>query len=281
MTKKIGQVDVLVQCCNQEKSIAKCLQSILAQNYKQVVVTILDDSSTDDTPNIAREFADRYPGKVLFFQTPYRAGSAQAARKLRTFSPEGEFWSVLDGDDWWVGEGRLDLMVKALQANRSAIGVGGRTALFDSADKVLDIVGSSREVWDFVDWLAGAPLLYVHLSALLFRNEFTGSDGFSPVLLDKGWPAGEWHRTLATLAESRKKLISVPDVVSGYRWGSGVWSSLEAAERERINFDYDQKMRALGTVRARLSLYLRCVGLQWLGVQVWRGFFIGSNFWKN
>jgi chlorobactene glucosyltransferase len=51
-------VSVLVPARNEEDTIAGCLRSILAQDYPNLEVVILDDGSTDATPQIVRARGD-------------------------------------------------------------------------------------------------------------------------------------------------------------------------------------------------------------------------------
>ncbi len=48
-------VSVLVPARNEEKTIGRCLRSLLAQDYPRLEIIVLDDGSTDATATIARE----------------------------------------------------------------------------------------------------------------------------------------------------------------------------------------------------------------------------------
>lgn len=50
-------VSILVPARNEERNIAKCLKSLLGQEYPHYEVIVLDDSSSDATPDIVRSFA--------------------------------------------------------------------------------------------------------------------------------------------------------------------------------------------------------------------------------
>ena len=50
-------IDVLIPVYNGEKYISKCINSLLAQTYKNLRIVIADDGSTDSTANIINEFA--------------------------------------------------------------------------------------------------------------------------------------------------------------------------------------------------------------------------------
>jgi glycosyltransferase involved in cell wall biosynthesis len=53
------KVDVILPARNEEKFIAKCLDSLLKQDYKHLRIIAIDDSSTDDTPKIIKDYAKK------------------------------------------------------------------------------------------------------------------------------------------------------------------------------------------------------------------------------
>jgi GT2 family glycosyltransferase len=52
-------VSILVPCFNGAAWLREALDSILAQTYPHIEVLLLDDASSDETPHIAAEYADR------------------------------------------------------------------------------------------------------------------------------------------------------------------------------------------------------------------------------
>jgi glycosyltransferase involved in cell wall biosynthesis len=62
--KKIPLVSVLIPARNEEKNIARCLDSVIKQDYKNYEILVLDDKSEDNTSEIIK----RYAQKVKLFQ---------------------------------------------------------------------------------------------------------------------------------------------------------------------------------------------------------------------
>jgi cellulose synthase/poly-beta-1,6-N-acetylglucosamine synthase-like glycosyltransferase len=60
-------VSVLVSALNEEKMIAERIENNLAQDYpaERLEIVVASDGSTDRTAGIVRDFAERYPGRVL------------------------------------------------------------------------------------------------------------------------------------------------------------------------------------------------------------------------
>ncbi|MBM7559579.1 glycosyltransferase [Marinitoga litoralis] len=52
------KISVIIPARNEEKNISKILKSIINQSYKPYEIIVVDDSSTDKTPNIVKTFKD-------------------------------------------------------------------------------------------------------------------------------------------------------------------------------------------------------------------------------
>lgn len=87
-------VSILIPCFNAAPFIAETLESALAQTWRHTEIIVVDDGSTDRSPEIAREFAPR--GVRVFSQA--NAGAAAARNRARRES-RGDFLQYLDADD--------------------------------------------------------------------------------------------------------------------------------------------------------------------------------------
>lgn len=252
------RVDVLVPVFNHEKSLAICLNSILSQSHRNVFVTVIDDRSTDQSWDIAKSFEARFPGRLVLKRTKQNRGSGSLARAECGFLPSGEFWAIIEGDDWWVSDSKISAQIDFLHRNPLAAGCSGTTLQADANGLEISRIAPAKENWDYLDWLAGEPSLYVHVSSIVWKNIFSGKEGFLPHLLNRDWPRGEWALTLACLAESGKRLGHLSEVVSQYNFtGQGVWSSLDAASRDEKNQALEARLREVTPVRYRLQVIWR------------------------
>jgi glycosyltransferase involved in cell wall biosynthesis len=112
-------VTVLIDTYNHERFIEKAILSVLEQDFPRAEVDILvvDDGSTDRTPEIVRKFQPLV--RVL------RKTNGGQASAFNAGIPEagGEIVAFLDGDDWWAKE-KLSIVMEYL-ACRPHIGVLG------------------------------------------------------------------------------------------------------------------------------------------------------------
>jgi glycosyltransferase involved in cell wall biosynthesis len=103
-------VSVVIPAHNGGKTVARAIESALAQRYDAVEVVVADDGSTDDT----REVIGRYPGRVRVARQANRG--AAAARNLGLQEARGEFVAFLDADDEFL-PGRIEKGIAPMAAD--------------------------------------------------------------------------------------------------------------------------------------------------------------------
>ena len=87
-------ISVLVPCCNVEKYLRQCLDSIINQTYTELEIICLNDGSTDSTPDTARKIIE---GKKCLPTTRRVITAAMQAYTMHTVTrnPNGD--SINDG----------------------------------------------------------------------------------------------------------------------------------------------------------------------------------------
>lgn len=94
-----GLISVIIPVYNVEKYLRECVDSVLAQTYSNFEVILVDDGSTDSSPEICDEYAkldDRI--RVIHRQN----GGLSVARNTGLDDAKGEYVYFLDSDDWIV-----------------------------------------------------------------------------------------------------------------------------------------------------------------------------------
>lgn len=87
-------ITILVPCFNEERSIRTSVRSWLNQTRPADEIVVIDDSSTDDTPNILREFGD----KITVVRTPRNFGNKSYAQEYGLQFVKGEVFVTTDAD---------------------------------------------------------------------------------------------------------------------------------------------------------------------------------------
>ena len=90
-------VSVVIATYNMGRYLPDAVESVLAQSYPEVEVLIVDDGSTDDTPNIVRQW-QQHPRVRLHRQV--NSGQAHA-KNTGIRLGRGAFVAFLDADDLW------------------------------------------------------------------------------------------------------------------------------------------------------------------------------------
>ena len=120
-------VTVLIDTYNHERFIEEAIVSVLEQDFPaaEVDVLVVDDGSTDRTPEIVRKFEPRV--RLL------RKVNGGQASAFNVGIPEtrGEIVAFLDGDDWWAKE-KLSVVMNYLAGRRHIGIVGHGIHQFDS-----------------------------------------------------------------------------------------------------------------------------------------------------
>jgi glycosyltransferase involved in cell wall biosynthesis len=93
------RLSIIVTAYNIEKYIDESLSSIVGQTLKDIEIIVVDDGSTDTTPQIIRDFAARDPRiKPIMFSENTTGGVASAANAGMD-AASGDFIGFADGDD--------------------------------------------------------------------------------------------------------------------------------------------------------------------------------------
>jgi glycosyltransferase involved in cell wall biosynthesis len=120
-------VSALIDTYNHERFIEQALVSVLEQDLSlsDVEIIVVDDGSTDRTPEIVSKFGPRV--RLI------RKENGGQVSAFNFASPElrGQIVAFLDGDDWWAKK-KLTTVAESFEANRGIAAVGhGYYEVFD------------------------------------------------------------------------------------------------------------------------------------------------------
>jgi glycosyltransferase involved in cell wall biosynthesis len=118
MSKEL-RLSICVVTYNHEKYIAQALDSFLMQETDfafQVIVG--DDCSTDNTPNIIRQYALKYPDIIKPILREKNVGAINNSLDVYD-NAKTEYVAICDGDDYWTDSKKLQKQVDFLDKNKS------------------------------------------------------------------------------------------------------------------------------------------------------------------
>jgi glycosyltransferase involved in cell wall biosynthesis len=106
---KNPRVSVVIPTYNRAGTVAKGIESVLAQTVADLEVIVVDDGSSDDTGRVLEQaFGD----KIRYYAQPNQGASA--ARNKGIAESRGEWIAFLDSDDLWERD-KLEWQFKALE----------------------------------------------------------------------------------------------------------------------------------------------------------------------
>ena len=94
--KEYPLVSILIPLYNAEKYFLETMKSLLAQTYNNIEIIIVNDGSTDNSLNIAREYEKEHKNIKVYTQ---KNSGAQVARNKAFEMSSGEYIQYFDADD--------------------------------------------------------------------------------------------------------------------------------------------------------------------------------------
>ena len=88
-------ISVIIPVYNRPQQVKRAINSVLRQSYSNYEIIVVDDGSTDETPEILAE----YEGEISIFRT--RNNGVSAARNYGVDKAQGSYVAFLDSDDEW------------------------------------------------------------------------------------------------------------------------------------------------------------------------------------
>ena len=116
MDEKEPFVSVVTPVYNGEKYLAECIESVLAQTYTNWEYIIVNNCSTDSTPDIAQQYARREARIRLYHNETLLEMIPNWNYALRQISEHSKYCKVIHADDWLFPD-CLTQMVQTAEAH--------------------------------------------------------------------------------------------------------------------------------------------------------------------
>lgn len=111
------RVSVVIPAYNTQDSLVRTLDSVLAQTFTALEIVIVDDGSTDHTPDIADWYAEYYSNVMVIHQ---QNAGVQAARNEGIRQAGGEYIGFVDSDDM-IRPDMMELLYTSAKKNQCDI----------------------------------------------------------------------------------------------------------------------------------------------------------------
>lgn len=90
-------ISVIIPVYNVEDYLRRCVDSILAQSYRNLEILLVDDGSPDGSGAICDDYAARDPRVRVIHK---ENGGLSSARNIAIDQAKGEYLTFVDSDDW-------------------------------------------------------------------------------------------------------------------------------------------------------------------------------------
>lgn len=201
---------------NHEPYIRQCLEGFVMQKTNFPFIAIVhDDASTDNTADIIREYAEKYPDIIKpIYETvnQYSKHDGSVGRIMNAAIPESvKYIAVCEGDDYWTDSLKLQKQVDFLENHPEYGLVYSRVKYYNEKNKKYTCV-FGNEVNSFIDLTKRntIPTLSIVVRHGLLKNYY---ETIKPK--EKSWKMGDYPMCLYCSYYSKLKFL--PDITGIYR----------------------------------------------------------------
>ena len=137
-------ISIIIPAYNCERTIAKCLDSVLTQSYADLQVVCVDDGSHDGTLALLEEYA-RQDQRVTLLVHPTNKGIS-ASRNEALSVAKGEWVMFVDSDDW-IAPDNCQMALAAAERQHADTVIWCYTREFES-QSLPKVFETSERVWE-------------------------------------------------------------------------------------------------------------------------------------
>lgn len=210
------KVSIIIPLFNSVNYIKETLESAIAQSYKDLEIIVVDDHSTDNSPEIVEKFQEYYPNTIQLIKNTGKG--ACSARNFGFRMSSGDFIQYLDADDL-ISPDKIEKQLEALCSSP------GKLAVCNTYNFQEEVLNSSNTDKDFI---------FSTNSPEIFLENLWGAKGKNHYVAVHAWltprriieKAGSWNEDLAKDQDGEffarvvlqsEGIVYVPGIKSFYR----------------------------------------------------------------
>ncbi len=125
-----------IQMCtyNRAHYITQAIDSVLSQTFQDFELLILDDCSTDNTEEVMAAYLT--DPRIKYIKNEQNLGITKNRNKALALS-NGKYIAVLDSDDYWTDNTKLEKQINFLNKNPDYILIGTNMTIVDEQNKTI------------------------------------------------------------------------------------------------------------------------------------------------
>ena len=220
MDKKIS---VIIPVYNVEKYLARCLNSIIKNTYKNIEIILVNDGSKDKSQEIIDKYKNKY-GNIIKAREQENKGPAEA-RNVGIEMASGEYLMFIDSDDF-IKEDYIENYVKTLKEADYDLVAGGYHKWIDG--KITYTIALQDEPW--------AKFMIMGPYTKLYKKSFLQENNIKFVKVNIG---EDIYFNLQVNALAKK--VKIIDYV-GYYWYTNNESISNTMHKDIKNLEIDKML---------------------------------------
>ncbi|MGN1374952.1 MAG: glycosyltransferase [Prevotella sp.] len=242
-------ISVIVITYNEEKTIARTLDSILMQKCSMPIeIVIGEDNSTDGTRAICEDYARRYPDIIrLMEKTPNKGIIDNYFDCL--LACNGKYIADCDGDDFWITADKLEKQREILDNNPNVVLVHTDWRYYNEETHAT----SSHKPQPFTDMITKGDLMtkdvltytggfIIHLCTAMFRADAMLEAYRNDTLLFRNKAFKCEDKQVSFAMTLKGDIAFLPEITLHYSYGK---PSACNKKDERKQYYYDKSMLEL------------------------------------
>ena len=193
-------ISVIIPVYNAENTIENSVKSVLLSTYRDIEIILVDDGSTDQSPDICERLAKKHENIIVYHN---ENGGAAKARNFGIEHANGQFISFIDSDDF-ITNSYYEILINLLNETDSDIAVCGHKKVYGNHKDILEheIINSNNNTLD----MPSSAISYSKIEALnglLYQRNFIsapwGMLSKKELFSNVRFPAGKRAEDMATI----------------------------------------------------------------------------------
>jgi glycosyltransferase involved in cell wall biosynthesis len=235
------KLSIIMPVYNEAEHIDFALESVLYQrvNFDYEII-VYDDNSSDDTAKIVQDYQKSFPF-IKYYKNEVNLGNAKTFyNALKVAS--GEYFQVLDGDDFFTNWHKLERQVEFLDNNPDYCAVAHESLTIEDGKINLDRLTFGEDKVHSYNYNPYKLFnFYYHTSTFMFKNIFKHN---LYKILQEDFCRGDVIRFQIIQSITNEKIKYLSFLGSVYNvHGYGIWSSLKNQEQIDLSLDFLDKRK--------------------------------------
>ena len=202
-------LSVIIPAYNSEKYLEKCVASVAEQTYQNIEIVIVNNGSTDSTPQVCEELANKYDNREFKIVNLNPNQGINWARRAGVENADGDYIAFIDSDDY-IDLTAYEKVIKVLEENDCDMVQFG----YRSVDEQGKIISEHHREPVKFDNERDAFKYFVYI--ILINSALVWEKVYKRAIFDNiEWPKLSGHEDFCTsvqLFAKVKKFIAIDDV---------------------------------------------------------------------